>query len=67
MNERTESLSALWTFIDGVLNSVLFSIIALEGIVLNFAAGTFVLAEAAISIVIFARLVAVSVPMAAFK
>ena len=49
MSQRTESyVTALWTLIDEVLNSVLFLLIGLEVIVLHFAADTFVLAIAAI-------------------
>lgn len=68
MSQRTESyVTALWTLIDEVLNSVLFLLIGLEVIVLHFAADTFVLAIAAIPLVLLARLAAVSVPLVAFK
>lgn len=68
MSERTESyVTALWTLIDEVLNSVLFLLIGLEVIVLHFAADTFFLAIAAIPLVLLARLAAVSVPLVAFK
>lgn len=68
MSERTESyITSLWTLIDEVLNSVLFLLIGLEVVVLHFSADTFILAAAAIPLVLIARLIAVSVPLIAFK
>ena len=64
MSERTESyVSALWTLIDEVLNSVLFLLIGLEVLVVRFELSAMVLAAAAIPIVLIARLIAVSPPL----
>ena len=52
MSERTESyVSALWTLIDEVLNSVLFLLIGLEVLVVRFELSAMVLAAAAVPIV----------------
>jgi CPA1 family monovalent cation:H+ antiporter len=68
MSERTQGyVSSLWTLVDEVLNSVLFLLIGLEVLVLRFEAGSFVLAAAAVPIVLLARLVAVSAPLLAFR
>jgi monovalent cation:H+ antiporter, CPA1 family len=64
MSERTQRyVTALWTMIDEVLNSVLFLLIGLEVVVLPFAAGSLWLAPCAIPIVLIARLIAVSPPL----
>jgi Na+:H+ antiporter len=64
MSERTENyVSALWTLIDEVLNSVLFLLIGLEVVVLRFEPSALALAAAAIPIVLIARLFAVSPPL----
>ena len=64
MSERTESyVSALWTLIDEVLNSVLFLLIGLEVLVVRFELSAMVLAAAAVPIVLVARLIAVSPPL----
>ena len=64
MSERTESyVSALWTLIDEVLNSVLFLLIGLEVLVVRFELSAMVLAAAAVPIVLIARLIAVSPPL----
>jgi Na+:H+ antiporter len=64
MSERTEGyVSALWTVIDEVLNSVLFLLIGLEIVVLPFVAAAIRLALCAIPIVLIARFIAVSPPL----
>ena len=68
MSERTQRyVSALWTLIDEVLNSVLFLLIGLEVLVLRLQAGELILALAAIPIVLLSQLVAVSVPLLLFR
>jgi CPA1 family monovalent cation:H+ antiporter len=68
MSERTRTyVSALWTLIDEVLNSVLFLLIGLEVLVLSFEPGALGLAAAAVPIVLFARVVSVSTPLVLFR
>ena len=67
MSERTQTyVSALWTLIDEVLNSILFLLIGLEVLVLRFAAASLAIAALAVPIVLLARLVAVSAPLVMF-
>ena len=67
MNERTRAyVSALWTLIDEVLNSVLFLLIGLEVLVLSFEPSALGLALAAVPIVLFARIISVSTPLVLF-
>ncbi len=67
MSDRTQSyVSALWTLIDEVLNSVLFLLIGLEVLVLRFEHAALGVAAAAVPIVLCARLVAVSAPLLLF-
>jgi CPA1 family monovalent cation:H+ antiporter len=68
MSDRTQTyLFGLWTLIDEILNSVLFLLIGLEVLVLRFENVSFVLALAAIPIVLVGRLVAVSAPLLMFS
>lgn len=68
MSERTQGyVSALWTLVDEVLNSVLFLLIGLEVLVLRFAASGLALAACAVPIVLVARLAAVSAPLLVFR
>ncbi|WP_311276086.1 sodium:proton antiporter [Methylobacterium sp. WCS2018Hpa-22] len=68
MSERTQGyVSALWTLIDEVLNSVLFLLIGLEVLVLRFETNGLLLAACAVPIVLLARLVAVSTPLLVFR
>ncbi|RZK95259.1 MAG: sodium:proton antiporter, partial [Methylobacterium sp.] len=68
MSEKTQGyVSALWTLIDEVLNSVLFLLIGLEVLVLRFELGGLALAACAVPIVLVARLVAVSTPLLLFR
>ena len=63
MSERTQTyVFGLWTIIDEILNSVLFLLIGLEVFILRFDASNFLVAAAAIPIVLIARLIAVGVP-----
>lgn len=64
MSARTENyVSALWTLIDEVLNSVLFLLIGLEVLVVRFEPLAMALAAATVPIVLAARLIAVSPPL----
>ncbi|ATQ69420.1 MULTISPECIES: cation:proton antiporter [Methylosinus] len=63
MSERTQSyVFSLWTLIDEILNSVLFLLIGLEVLLLDFDPRALLLAAIAIPIVLGARLTAVGVP-----
>jgi monovalent cation:H+ antiporter, CPA1 family len=67
MSDNTQKyVSALWTLIDEVLNSVLFLLIGLEVLVLRFQVSGLALAACAVPIVLLARLVAVSAPVLLF-
>ena len=67
MSDETKGyISALWTLIDEVLNSLLFLLIGVEVLLLQVDMSTLVLAAAAIPIVLLARLVAVTVPLLLF-
>ena len=64
MSDRTENyVSALWTLIDEVLNSVLFLLIGLEVLVVGFEPLAMLLAMITVPIVLVARLIAVSPPL----
>ena len=68
MSDLTQSyVSALWTLIDEVLNSVLFLLIGLEVLVLRFEPTALMVAAAAVPIALLARLVAVSAPLLLFR
>lgn len=67
MSDCTQGyVSALWTLIDEVLNSLLFLLIGLEVLVLRFQPSVLVLVLAAIPVLLLARLTAVSAPLLAF-
>ncbi|RZL41596.1 MAG: sodium:proton antiporter [Variovorax sp.] len=67
MSDRTQGyVTALWTLVDEVLNSLLFLLIGLEVLVLRFQSSVLALALAAIPVVLLARLIAVSAPLLAF-
>lgn len=64
MSDETQRyVSALWTLIDEVLNAVLFLLIGLEVFVLEPTLGALVIGVVAVPIAIFARWVAVAVPL----
>ncbi len=64
MSETTRRyVYAFWTLIDEVLNAVLFLLIGLEVLVLQFAVSQVWLAIAAVPIVLVARLCAVALPV----
>ncbi|NEU12729.1 sodium:proton antiporter [Methylobacterium sp. BTF04] len=68
MSDTTQKyVSALWTLIDEVLNSVLFLLIGLEVLVLRFQVAGLTLAACAVPIVLVARLIAVSTPVLLFR
>ena len=67
MSERTKGyVSALWTLIDEVLNSLLFLLIGIEVLLLHLDTGTLLLAATAIPTVLIARLVSVTIPLLLF-
>ncbi len=64
MSDHTAGyVTALWTLIDEVLNSILFLLIGLEVLVLRFDLGSLWLVLAAVPIVLTGRLAAVSAPL----
>lgn len=66
MSDRTQQyVSALWTLIDEILNSVLFLLIGLEVFVLDSRPVYFLLAVLTIPIALVARFAAVALPAAA--
>lgn len=65
MDQDTERyIYEFWGLVDEVLNSILFRLIGLEVIVVQFDASLLPLAIAAIPIVLAARFIAVALPMA---
>lgn len=63
MSDRTQTyVSALWTLIDEVLNSVLFLLIGLEVLVINVQLPAMGLALLAVPIALFARFLAIAAP-----
>ncbi len=67
MSERTKGyVSALWTLIDEVLNSLLFLLIGIEVLLLHVDIGILLLGGMAIPIVLLARLAAVTIPLLLF-
>jgi CPA1 family monovalent cation:H+ antiporter len=68
MSETTRGyLYGFWTLIDEILNSVLFLLIGLEVLVLQFDLGNMWLAAAVIPIALVARLFAVAIPVLALN
>jgi CPA1 family monovalent cation:H+ antiporter len=66
-DETQRYLFAFWTLIDEILNSVLFLLIGLEVLVLRLDPSLGWLAVVTIPLVLFARLIAVSIPMLALN
>lgn len=63
MSDRTQTyVFGLWTLIDEVLNSVLFLLIGLEVLILQFDKQALLIGAVAVPIVIAARFIAVGVP-----
>ncbi|MEP7173798.1 MAG: sodium:proton antiporter [Aestuariivirga sp.] len=63
MSDRTQTyVFGLWTLIDEILNSVLFLLIGLEVLILQFDKDALVIGAAAVPIVILARFIAVGTP-----
>ena len=68
MSERTrEHLDTFWHLIDEILNAVLFVLIGLEVLVIDFQRGWLVAGLAAIPIVLVARFLAVSLPVSVLR
>jgi monovalent cation:H+ antiporter, CPA1 family len=64
MSERTRNhLFPFWTMVDEILNSVLFLLIGMEVLIIQFAPDHFIPALLCIPVVLAARFAAVSVPM----
>ena len=68
MSDETQRyLFSFWTLLDEILNSVLFLLIGLEVIVLRFDASFSLLAAASVPLVLFARLLAVSISVSILR
>lgn len=64
MSERTQKyVTATWTLIDQILNSVLFLMIGLQVLLIDFASTSFVLAAVSPVLVVMARAVALGLPL----
>jgi len=66
-DQSRERLDTFWELMDEILNAVLFVLIGLEVLVLNFAAEYFLAALAIIPLVLVARFISVGVPIAIMK
>ena len=66
-DETRQHLDTFWSLIDEVLNAVLFVLIGFEVLVLTLTANYLLAGALAIPAVLFARFVAVSIPVLAFK
>jgi len=67
MSDATrQRLDAVWSFVDEALNVVLFLLIGLELVILDFDVWLFAAAAIAVMLVLFARAVGVSVPITIF-
>ncbi len=68
MSERTrEHLDAFWELIDEVLNAVLFLLIGLEVLVLDFTGVRLLAGVIVIPVILLARMVSVAVPVQVLK
>lgn len=68
MSDETQRyMFGSWTVIDEILNSVLFLLIGLEVLVVRFDTGLGILAALSIPLTLFARFVAVGLPVLALK
>ncbi|MEE3330231.1 MAG: sodium:proton antiporter [Myxococcota bacterium] len=68
MSDRTrEHLDTFWHLVDEILNAVLFVLIGLEILVIDFHPGWLLAGFAAIPIVLLARFIAVSLPVTALR
>lgn len=68
MSDTTrENLDRFWELIDEILNAVLFVLIGLEMLVLNFTTATVIAGVLAIPITLFCRFVAVGLPISAMS
>lgn len=68
MSEKTrEHLDLFWELIDEILNALLFVLIGLEVLVLEFSKASLIAGVISIGMVLFARWIAVGIPIALFK
>lgn len=68
MSEKTKAhIGPFWTMVDEILNSVLFLLIGLEVLVINFETTHWSMMFAAIPIVLIARMVSVALPINVLK
>ena len=66
-DETQQYLFSFWTLVDEILNSVLFLLIGLEVLVLRFDPSFAWLAVASVPLVLLARFLAVSIPVAVLR
>lgn len=62
-----ERLDLFWELIDSILNSVLFVLIGFEVILLKFSGALIIPAAAILALTLAARLITISIPIAAFR
>ena len=68
MSDTTRAnLDLFWRLLDAILNSVLFVLIGMEALVIQFTPGVLVAALGAVAITLVARLLSVGLPVLAFK
>jgi CPA1 family monovalent cation:H+ antiporter len=68
MSEKTrEHLDNFWELTDEILNAILFLLIGLEVLILRFTQSSLIMSLFAIVFVLFARMIAVGVPITALK
>lgn len=68
MSDQTrDHLDTFWELVDEILNAILFALIGLELLVISLSANTILAGVLAIPLVIFARLIAVGVPVSIMK
>jgi CPA1 family monovalent cation:H+ antiporter len=68
MSDDTRArLDLFWELIDSILNSVLFVLMGFEVILLKFSSAMIIPAAAILALTLAARLITISVPLAAFK
>lgn len=68
MSERTRShLDIVWSFVDEALNAILFLLIGLEILTFNFKGNLWMAAVASVPLALFARFLAVSIPINILK
>lgn len=65
--EVLDHMDKFWELLDEILNAVLFVLIGLEVLALNFAAKQFLLGLAAVPLVLLARLISIAPPIAVLR